>query len=184
MPKRNALALLYWICGEWLKSGIRVWESSARVSGIYIWIMFHFWVKYNPANVCLYIQCSNISLKFTVITPNHVLFLFSYKSCLPKSHRHDIQKRNRLDRFRIRNTLKRFLKKIGNCSVDECSLKLKYLIELAGIVPSLGSESFQVDFSASQSKSTFTLIRVTGETGIQTSGSCNPDSSLVRTRSS
>uniref|UniRef100_A0A4W6CM24 Tyrosine-protein kinase n=1 Tax=Lates calcarifer TaxID=8187 RepID=A0A4W6CM24_LATCA len=100
----------------------------------------------------------------------------SYKSCLPKSHRHDIQKRNRLDRYRIRNTLKRFLRKLGNCSVDECSLKLKYLIELSGIEPSLGSETFAVDPSASHSKSAFSLIKVTGETGIQTSGSCHPDS--------
>ncbi|XP_040895348.1 tyrosine-protein kinase JAK2 [Toxotes jaculatrix] len=102
----------------------------------------------------------------------------SYKSCLPKSHRHDIQKRNRLDRYRIRNTLKSFLKKLGNCSVDECSLKLKYLIELAGIEPSLGSETFKVDPSASRSNSAFSLMRVTGETGIQTSASCHPDSSL------
>nr|QHD18498.1 Janus kinases 3 [Trachinotus ovatus] len=102
----------------------------------------------------------------------------SYKSCLPKSHRHDIQKRNRLDRFRIRNTLKRFLKKLGNSSVDECSLKLKYLIELAGIEPSLGSETFKVDPLDSNSKSAFSLIRVTGETGIQISGGSNPESSL------
>uniref|UniRef100_A0A7N8WYH3 non-specific protein-tyrosine kinase n=1 Tax=Mastacembelus armatus TaxID=205130 RepID=A0A7N8WYH3_9TELE len=100
----------------------------------------------------------------------------SYKSCLPKSHRHDIQKRNRLDRYRIRNTLKRFLKKIGNCSVDECSLKVKYLIELAGIEPSLGSEAFPADSSGSHSKST--LIRVTGETGIQTSRRSHPDDSV------
>uniref|UniRef100_A0A3P8S1G4 Tyrosine-protein kinase n=1 Tax=Amphiprion percula TaxID=161767 RepID=A0A3P8S1G4_AMPPE len=97
----------------------------------------------------------------------------SYKSCLPKSHRHDIQRRNRLDRYRIRNTLKHFLKKLGNCSVDECSLKLKYLIELAGIEPSLGSEIFQVNHASSHSMSTFSLVRVTGETGIQTSGSCH-----------
>ncbi|KAM7409604.1 hypothetical protein PAMA_001203 [Pampus argenteus] len=101
----------------------------------------------------------------------------SYKSCLPKSHRLDIQKRNRLDRYRIRNTLKRFLKKLGNCSVDECSLKLKYLIELAGIEPSLGCETFQVNLS-SHSKSSFTLVRVSGETGIQTGGSSQPDGAL------
>uniref|UniRef100_A0AAQ5XUV6 Tyrosine-protein kinase n=1 Tax=Amphiprion ocellaris TaxID=80972 RepID=A0AAQ5XUV6_AMPOC len=101
------------------------------------------------------------------------LFLSSYKSCLPKSHRHDIQRRNRLDRYRIRNTLKHFLRKLGNCSVDECSLKLKYLIELAGIEPSLGSEIFQVNHASSHSMSTFSLVRVTGETGIQTSGSCH-----------
>uniref|UniRef100_A0A8C4IQQ8 Tyrosine-protein kinase n=1 Tax=Dicentrarchus labrax TaxID=13489 RepID=A0A8C4IQQ8_DICLA len=99
----------------------------------------------------------------------------SYKSCLPKSHRHEIQKRNRLDRYRIRNTLKRFLKKLGNCSVDEYSLKLKYLIELAGIEPSLGTETFQVNSSSSHLKATFSLVRVTGETGIQTSESCHPD---------
>uniref|UniRef100_A0A3B4GVH2 Tyrosine-protein kinase n=1 Tax=Pundamilia nyererei TaxID=303518 RepID=A0A3B4GVH2_9CICH len=97
----------------------------------------------------------------------------SYKSCLPMSHRHDIQKRNRLDRYRIRNTLKRFLKKLGNCSVDECSLKLKYLIELSGIEPSVGTETFQVNHSSSHPKSDFSLVRVTGETGIQTAGSIN-----------
>ncbi|KAM4548831.1 tyrosine-protein kinase JAK2 isoform 1-T3 [Odontesthes bonariensis] len=101
----------------------------------------------------------------------------SYKSCLPKSHRHDIQKRNRLDRFRIRNTLKRFLKKLGHCSVDECSLKLKYLIELAGIEPSLGSETFHVNHSSSHSNAT-SLVRVNGETGIQICGSCHPDDSV------
>lgn len=89
----------------------------------------------------------------------------SYKSCLPKSHRHDIQKRNRLDRYRIRNTLKRFLKKLGNCSVDACTLKLKYLIELASIEPFLGSEIFQVNASSSQS--VFTHIWVSGESGIR-----------------
>ncbi|KAK5907108.1 hypothetical protein CesoFtcFv8_004991 [Champsocephalus esox] len=97
----------------------------------------------------------------------------SYKSCLPKLHRHDIQRRNRLDRFRIRNTLKRFLKKLGNCSIDESSLKLKYLIELAGIEPSLGSETFQVNSSPSHSTSAFCLVRVTGETGIETSRTCH-----------
>ncbi|XP_031715469.1 tyrosine-protein kinase JAK2 isoform X1 [Anarrhichthys ocellatus] len=102
----------------------------------------------------------------------------SYKSCLPMSHRHDIQRRNRLYRYRIRNTLKRFLKKLGNCSVDECSLKLKYLIELAGIVPSLGSETFQVNPSSSQSQSTFSLVRITWESGIETSGSSDPDGAL------
>lgn len=105
----------------------------------------------------------------------------SYKSCLPKSHCIDIEKRNRLDRYRIRNTLKHFLKKLGDCSVDEYSLKLKYLIELTGIEPSLGSETFQVNPSSSHSKSAFSLVRVTGETGIQTSGGCQPDGALVRT---
>ncbi|XP_061739337.1 tyrosine-protein kinase JAK2 [Nerophis ophidion] len=103
----------------------------------------------------------------------------SYKSCLPKSHRHDIQKRNRLDRYRIKNTLKRFLKKLGNCSVDECSLKLKYLVELAGIVPTLGNEVYCVSAGSSHSNGTFTHVRVSGDTGIQTSGGSQPDGFLV-----
>uniref|UniRef100_UPI0037E8A0C1 tyrosine-protein kinase JAK2 n=1 Tax=Semicossyphus pulcher TaxID=241346 RepID=UPI0037E8A0C1 len=105
----------------------------------------------------------------------------SYKSCLPKLHRQDIQKRNRLDRYRIRNTLKHYLRKIGCCSVDECSLKLKYLIELADIEPSLGSETFQINSSFSNSKSNSSLVRVTGESGIETSGSCPPDSAVWQT---
>ncbi|XP_061884667.1 tyrosine-protein kinase JAK2-like [Entelurus aequoreus] len=105
--------------------------------------------------------------------------LMLYKSCLPKSHRHDIQKRNRLDRYRIKNTLKRFLKKLGNCSVDECSLKLKYLVELAGIVPTLGNEVYCVSAGSSHSNGTFTHLRVSGETGIQTSESSQPDGFLA-----
>uniref|UniRef100_A0A672JTM0 Tyrosine-protein kinase n=1 Tax=Salarias fasciatus TaxID=181472 RepID=A0A672JTM0_SALFA len=102
----------------------------------------------------------------------------NYKSCLPKSHRYDIQRRNRLDRYRIRNTLKCSLKKLSNCSIDDCGLKLKYLIDLAGIVPVVGSETFRVNNSSSQSKPPFSLVRVTGETGIQTSGSDQPDEDL------
>ncbi|XP_074524885.1 tyrosine-protein kinase JAK2 isoform X2 [Halichoeres trimaculatus] len=105
----------------------------------------------------------------------------SYKSCLPKLHRQDIQKRNRIDRYRIRNTLKRYLKKIGNCSVDECSLKLKYLIELASIKPSLGTETFKVSPSFSHSNSSFCLVRVMGESGIQTSASCHLESAVWQT---
>ncbi|XP_056270977.1 tyrosine-protein kinase JAK2 [Pseudoliparis swirei] len=98
----------------------------------------------------------------------------SYKSCLPVSHRHDIQRRNRLDRYRIRTTLRRFLKKLGGCSVDERSLKLKYLIELAGVVPSLGSETFPVKPSP-RSRATFSLLKVTWERGIETGGARDPD---------
>uniref|UniRef100_A0AAQ4QLF3 Tyrosine-protein kinase n=1 Tax=Gasterosteus aculeatus aculeatus TaxID=481459 RepID=A0AAQ4QLF3_GASAC len=134
-------------------------------------------------------DCSVIDYLFSQVkykTFENLLFIDSlryciipcYKSCLPMSHREDIQRRNRLDRYRIRNTLKRFLKKLGSCSIDECSLKLKYLIELAGIVPSLGSETFQVNPSSSQSQSTFSLVKVTWERGIETSGSLHPDEEL------
>lgn len=108
---------------------------------------------------------------------------FSYKSCLPKSHRVDIEKRNWVEQFRIRNTLKHFLKKLVNCSVDDCNLKLMYLTELAGIQPSLGSETFHVAPSSSRSDScpAVSLVQVTGESGIQTSESC--DGAVVRSRS-
>uniref|UniRef100_H3CXH8 Tyrosine-protein kinase n=2 Tax=Tetraodon nigroviridis TaxID=99883 RepID=H3CXH8_TETNG len=98
----------------------------------------------------------------------------SYKSCLPKSHRVDIEKRNWVERFRIRNTLKHFLKKFGSCAVDDCNLKLMYLTALAGIQPSLGSETFHVDPSSSclNSRSAVSLVQVTGEIGIQTSEGC------------
>lgn len=79
-----------------------------------------------------------------------------------------------MERFRIRNTLKHFLRKLGNCAVDDCNLKLMYLTELAGIQPSLGSETFHVDPFSSRlnAQSAVSLVRVTGEFGIQTSESC------------
>uniref|UniRef100_A0A8C7QJF9 Tyrosine-protein kinase n=1 Tax=Oncorhynchus mykiss TaxID=8022 RepID=A0A8C7QJF9_ONCMY len=101
----------------------------------------------------------------------------SYKSCLPETHRQEIQQLSRLARYRIRNTLKRFLKKLGRCSVGERSLKLKYLMELAGVEPSHGTETFQVNHPGSQlqqKEPTFNLMRVAGESGIQFSGSHCP----------
>uniref|UniRef100_A0A8C7QIJ7 Tyrosine-protein kinase n=1 Tax=Oncorhynchus mykiss TaxID=8022 RepID=A0A8C7QIJ7_ONCMY len=86
----------------------------------------------------------------------------SYKSCLPETHRQEIQQLSRLARYRIRNTLKRFLKKLGRCSVGERSLKLKYLMELAGVEPSHGTETFQVNHPGSQlqqKEPTFNLMR-------------------------
>uniref|UniRef100_A0A8C8ILJ2 non-specific protein-tyrosine kinase n=1 Tax=Oncorhynchus tshawytscha TaxID=74940 RepID=A0A8C8ILJ2_ONCTS len=102
----------------------------------------------------------------------------SYKSCLPETHRQEIQQLSRLARYRIRNTLKRFLKKLGRCSVGERSLKLKYLMELAGVEPSHGTETFQVNHPGSQlqqKEPTFNLMRVAGESGIQFSGSHCPE---------
>lgn len=103
----------------------------------------------------------------------------SYKSCLPQSHRMEIQRRNLVDRYRIRHTLKHFLKKIGSCSVDEYSLKLKYLIELTGIIPTLGSETYHVNPSTDHLKTAFSFLRVNGETGIQTSNSSHTDGAPV-----
>lgn len=33
VPRRNASTLQCWTCGDWLQSTIRVWRSSARLSG-------------------------------------------------------------------------------------------------------------------------------------------------------
>ncbi|CAL8393463.1 unnamed protein product [Boreogadus saida] len=101
----------------------------------------------------------------------------SYKSCLPKLHSMDLQRRNRLVRYRIRTKLKCLLKKLGGCSVDECSLKLKYLMELAAIEPSLGSETYAVNRSGPHQSpaASHTSLRVTGEAGIQTNGNQDPD---------
>lgn len=92
----------------------------------------------------------------------------------------EIQKRNLVDRYRIRHSLKHFLKKLGSATVDEYSLKLKYLTELTGIIPTLGSETYQVNHSAEHAKSAPTHVRVNGETGIQTCTGSHADGAQVR----
>ncbi|XP_062855524.1 tyrosine-protein kinase JAK2 [Trichomycterus rosablanca] len=83
----------------------------------------------------------------------------SYKSCLPNSHREEIQRMSRLARYQIRKTLKRFLKKLGRCAAGERSLKLKYLMELSAMEPEYGTETFNTRRC---------VVRVSGEGGIQT----------------
>lgn len=97
-------------------------------------------------------------------------FFLRYKSCLPQAHRQEIQGLSRLARYQIRKTVKRFLKRLGNCQASERNLKLKYLMELSAIEPSLGTETFQgQDGGCRQSQQSYTrLIRVSGETGVQT----------------
>uniref|UniRef100_A0A672P5X4 Tyrosine-protein kinase n=1 Tax=Sinocyclocheilus grahami TaxID=75366 RepID=A0A672P5X4_SINGR len=90
----------------------------------------------------------------------------SYKSCLPETHRQDIQRMSRLARYQIRKTLKRFLKKLGRCSAGERSLKLKYLMELSVLEPNYGSESFPLHHSG-WLEQRVKAVRVSGEGGIQ-----------------
>ncbi|KAJ7993192.1 hypothetical protein DPEC_G00269890 [Dallia pectoralis] len=102
----------------------------------------------------------------------------SYKSCLPEMHRQNIQQLSRLARYRIRNTLKRFLKKLGRCSVEEHSLKIKYLMELAGVESSSGMETFLVNQPGSQlppKEPPVRLLRVSGEGGIEISACHCPE---------
>uniref|UniRef100_A0A8C1K577 Tyrosine-protein kinase n=1 Tax=Cyprinus carpio TaxID=7962 RepID=A0A8C1K577_CYPCA len=94
----------------------------------------------------------------------------SYKSCLPETHRQDIQRMSRLARYQIRKTLKRFLKKLGRCSAGERSLKLKYLMELSVLEPNYGSESFPLHHSGwleQSEQQRVKAVRVSGEGGIQ-----------------
>nr|AAF24169.1 janus kinase 3 [Cyprinus carpio] len=94
----------------------------------------------------------------------------SYKSCLPETHRQDIQRISRLARYQIRKTLKRFLKKLGRCSAVERILKLKYLMELSVLEPNYGSESFPLHHSGwleQSEQQRVKAVRVSGEGGIQ-----------------
>ncbi|XP_055023941.2 tyrosine-protein kinase JAK2 [Misgurnus anguillicaudatus] len=94
----------------------------------------------------------------------------SYKSCLPETHRQDIQRLNRLARYQIRKTMKRFLKKLGGCSAGERSLKLKYLMELNVLETTYGSECFKLHNSGwleQNEQERVTSIRISGEAGIQ-----------------
>ncbi|XP_072537342.1 tyrosine-protein kinase JAK2 [Salminus brasiliensis] len=104
-------------------------------------------------------------------SPREVCRAVSYKSCLPETHREDIQRMSRLARYQIRKTLKRFLQKLGHCSAGERSLKLKYLMELSAVEPNYGSECFTVRRSRWLQRpetQSVTVVRVSGEGGLQT----------------
>lgn len=76
-----------------------------------------------------------------------------------------IQEYNVLTRKRIRYRFKKFIQQFSECKATVCNLKLKYLMSLENLLPSLYSERFQVtDLSARD-----VTIVVTGNTGIQLS---------------
>uniref|UniRef100_A0AAR2L0A7 Tyrosine-protein kinase n=1 Tax=Pygocentrus nattereri TaxID=42514 RepID=A0AAR2L0A7_PYGNA len=103
-------------------------------------------------------------------SPREVCKTISYKSCLPETHREDIQRMSRLARYQIRKTLKRFLQKLGRCSAGERSLKLKYLMELSAVAPNYDSECFTMHRSGwlqCPESQPVTVVRVSGEGGIQ-----------------
>uniref|UniRef100_A0AAQ4PYC5 Tyrosine-protein kinase n=1 Tax=Gasterosteus aculeatus aculeatus TaxID=481459 RepID=A0AAQ4PYC5_GASAC len=87
----------------------------------------------------------------------------SYKSFLPRCMQSRIQEYNILTRKRIRYRFRKFIQQFGECKATVCNLKLKYLMSLEMLLPSLYAERFQVaDLSARQ-----VTIVVTGDTGIQ-----------------
>uniref|UniRef100_A0A8C7Z4V4 Tyrosine-protein kinase n=1 Tax=Oryzias sinensis TaxID=183150 RepID=A0A8C7Z4V4_9TELE len=64
----------------------------------------------------------------------------SYKSFLPRSMRSRIQEYNLLTRKRIRFRFRRFIQQFGECKATICNLKLKYLMNLEMLLPSLYTE--------------------------------------------
>lgn len=77
-------------------------------------------------------------------TRHTLLRVFSYKSFLPRSMRGRIQEYNLLTRKRIRFRFRRFIQQFGECKATICNLKLKYLMNLEMLLPSLYTERFQV----------------------------------------
>lgn len=76
-----------------------------------------------------------------------------------------IQEYNILTRKRIRYRFKKFIQQFTDCKATVCNLKLKYLMNLEGLLPCLYSERFQVtDLSARE-----VTIVVMADTGIQCS---------------
>ncbi|TKS84558.1 Tyrosine-protein kinase JAK2 [Collichthys lucidus] len=67
---------------------------------------------------------------------------YSYKSFLPKCMRSRIQEYNMLTRKRIRYRFKKFVQQFSECKATVCNLKLKYLMSLEMLLPSLFSERF------------------------------------------
>ncbi|XP_071757413.1 tyrosine-protein kinase JAK2a [Centroberyx gerrardi] len=87
----------------------------------------------------------------------------SYKSFLPRGMRTRIQEYNIVTRKRIRHRFRKFIQQFSECKATVHDLKLKYLMSLESLLPSLYSEHFQVtDLSAQE-----VTIVVMGNKGIQ-----------------
>ncbi|XP_034457962.1 tyrosine-protein kinase JAK2a [Hippoglossus hippoglossus] len=87
----------------------------------------------------------------------------SYKSFLPRCMRSRLQEYNMLTRKRIRYRFKKFIQQFSECKATVCNLKLKYLMNLETLLPSLYSERFQVTGLSTRE---LTIV-VMGNKGIQ-----------------
>ncbi|TRY84218.1 hypothetical protein DNTS_026640 [Danionella cerebrum] len=96
-------------------------------------------------------------------SPLEILNQKSYKSFLPKNVCRLIQKQHWITRKRIRFRFQRFLQRFGSCEASLSDLKLKYLLSLETLVPSLYCEHFSVN-EASAGRLT---IHVSGDQGVQ-----------------
>ncbi|XP_034565483.1 tyrosine-protein kinase JAK2-like [Notolabrus celidotus] len=87
----------------------------------------------------------------------------SYKSFLPRCMQDRIKEYNILTRKRIRYRFKKFIQQFSECKATVSNLRLKYLMSLEMLLPSLYSERFKVtDLSAKE-----VTIVVMGDKGIQ-----------------
>uniref|UniRef100_A0A667ZWJ0 Tyrosine-protein kinase n=2 Tax=Myripristis murdjan TaxID=586833 RepID=A0A667ZWJ0_9TELE len=87
----------------------------------------------------------------------------SYKSFLPRGMRTRIQEYNIVTRKRIRHRFRKFIRQFSECKATVFDLKLKYLMSLESLLPSLYSEHFQVTDSSAHKA----IIVVMGNKGIQ-----------------
>ncbi|KAM6189631.1 tyrosine-protein kinase JAK3 [Sarcoramphus papa] len=101
-------------------------------------------------------------------SPDEVFSHVSYKSCIPKPLRCQIQQHSFLTRKRIRHRFSKSLQKIGGCQTDGRYLKLKYLLDLERLQQRWAEESFHVRSPGSAADIT---IHVAGESGV--SWSCS-----------
>lgn len=105
-----------------------------------------------------------IFISTELITYPNLLLAFSYKSFLPKCMQSRIKEYNLLTRKRIRYRFKRFIQQFSECKATIGNLKLKYLMNLEMLLPSLYSEHFEVTKLSRK-----VTIVVTGNKGIQLS---------------
>ncbi|RMB93817.1 hypothetical protein DUI87_29809 [Hirundo rustica rustica] len=94
------------------------------------------------------LHLSHIALK-KGISLEEVARKYSFKDCIPRSFRRQIQQNNFLTRFRMRNVFRRFLRRFQRHTVaagklTERDVMYKYLATLEHLAPRFGSELFPV----------------------------------------
>nr|XP_041567721.1 non-receptor tyrosine-protein kinase TYK2 isoform X1 [Taeniopygia guttata] len=94
------------------------------------------------------LHLSHIALK-KGISLEEVARKYSFKDCIPRSFRRQIQQNNFLTRFRMKNVFRRFLRRFQRHTVaagglTERDVMYKYLATLEQLAPRFGSEVFPV----------------------------------------
>uniref|UniRef100_A0A670KG06 non-specific protein-tyrosine kinase n=1 Tax=Podarcis muralis TaxID=64176 RepID=A0A670KG06_PODMU len=95
----------------------------------------------------------------------------SYKLCLPEQMRLQLQAQNFVTRKRIRRQFGQSLHKVSSLQTEVRFLKLKYLMELKGLLGATTEETFQAWVPAQAATGSAWTIHVSSEKGILTSHS-------------